>query len=627
MEVANRPGMSFHQTPSGAHASPIQTYLHKLHSSLANEFSGAVATYIPELSKADPAWFGIVLATVDGQIYEVGDSRQPFTIQSVSKPLVYGVALEDAGADRVHRTVGVEPSGEAFNSISLEPLTGRPLNPMINAGAIAAASLVGGADPAARLARVVKALSACAGRPLDIDMAVFDSERSTGHRNRAIGHLLRSFGILDTDPEAALDLYFQQCSLRVDAQALAVMAATLANGGVNPVTGERAMDAEVVGPVLSVMTTCGVYDFTGEWVYRVGLPAKSGVGGGILAVLPGQLGIGVFSPLLDERGNSVRGVKVCEALSRDLGLHFLRPPRLVASTVRSRYTLAQMRSKRQRSEAELQVLRQFGQAAVVFELQGDLRFSTLEPVLRQVQAEGTALALVMLDFKRVTGIDTAATRLLAALVNSCAGRGQQVVLSRVRRGDLQDDFSADVNPRHHAAVTFLPQLDLGLEWCERRLLERHAPGPRSAGRARLADHPLCAGASEADLAWLAAQAPLRNWDPASWVLRRGDPADCLYLLLRGEVSVLIELPQGGTQRLATLSAGMCFGEAALLYTATRGADVRADTEVECAVLPVSALQQAEAERPALALQILKGLLRSAAATTARLTAEVAVLEA
>lgn len=607
-------------------ASPIQAYLNKLHRSLADDFSGEVARYIPELSKADPAWFGIVLATVDGQVYEVGDSRQAFTLQSVSKPLVYGVALEDAGTELVHRTVGVEPSGEAFNSISLEPGTGRPLNPMINAGAIAAASLVGGADPAARLARVVRALSAYAGRPLDIDVAVYDSEHSTGHRNRAIGHLLRSFGILDADPEAALALYFQQCSLRVDAHALALMAATLANGGVNPATGERAVDSEVVGPVLSVMTTCGVYDFTGEWVYRVGLPAKSGVGGGIMAVLPGQLGIGVFSPLLDERGNSVRGVKVCEALSRDLGLHFLRPPRLVASTVRARYTLAQMRSKRQRNEAERQLLRQHGAAALVFELQGDLRFSTLEPVLRQVQAEGPGLALVMLDFKRVTGIDLAATRLLAALVNSCGARGQQVVLSRVRRGDLQDDFSAELNARHHGAVVFQPQLDLGLEWCERQLLQRQPPGTRPTTLARLHEHPLCAGASADDLAWLAAQAPLQRWDPGSWVLQRGDPADCLYLLLRGEVSVLIALPQGGTQRLATLSAGMAFGEAALLDAGTRSADVRADAEVECAVLPVAALRQAEAERPALALLLLKGLLRSAAATTARLTAEVAVLE-
>lgn len=606
---------------------PIQAYLNDLHQRLQGLTSGEVAHYIPELAKADPAWFGIVLATADGQVYEVGDSRQPFTIQSVSKPLVYGVALEDAGAERVHRTVGVEPSGEAFNSISLEPGTGRPLNPMINAGAIAAASLVGGADPAQRLARVTAALSAYAGRPLDVDAAVFESERSTGHRNRAIGHLLRGFGILEDDPEPALDLYFRQCALRVDAHALAVMAATLANGGVNPVSGQRAVQAEHVGPILSVMTTCGVYDFTGEWVYRVGLPAKSGVGGGIMAVLPGQLGIGVFSPPLDARGNSVRGVQVCEALSRDLGLHFLRPPRVAASTVRTRYTLAQMRSKRQRDSPERDLLRRHGHAALVFELQGDLRFATLEPVLRDVQAAAADLAVVMLDFKRVSGIDAAATRLLAGLVNACAAQGRQVVLSRVRKGDLQGDFQAAVDPHHQAAVSFQPQLDLGLEWCERLLLQRHAPAHAAPASLPLAAHPLCAGASDDELRWLDTRTPRRVWEPGSLVVQRGDPADCLYLLLRGEVSVLIDLPQGGRQRLATLGPGMSFGEAALLDGGQRGADVRADREVECAVLPVAVLRAAEREHPALALRVVQGLLRASAQATARLTAEVAALEA
>lgn len=616
-----------HPTAEPTPLPPIQAYLDALHRRLQGETSGRVATYIPELAKADPDGFGIVLATVDGQVYEVGDSRRPFTLQSVSKPLVYGVALEDAGPERVRRTVGVEPSGEAFNSISLEPGTGRPLNPMINAGAIAASSLVGGADPAARLERVVSALSTYAGRRLEIDAAVFDSERSTGHRNRAIGHLLRGFGILEHDPEPALALYFQQCSLRVDAHALALMAATLANGGVNPATGQRAVQAEHVGPILSVMTTCGVYDFTGEWVYRVGLPAKSGVGGGIMAVLPGQLGIGVYSPLLDERGNSVRGVKVCEALSRDLGLHFLRPPRVAASTVRKRYTLAQVRSKRQRRADEQALLQRHGQAALVFELQGDLRFATLEPVLREVHAAGAGLALVMLDFKRVTGIDDAAARLLGGLVNSAAAQGQALVFSRVRKGDLQGEFHAAIEPRHQTAVNFQPQLDLGLEWCERSLLQRHRPpAPRGAGL-ELDAHPLCAGLSPADLDWLGTQVATRVWEPGSAVVQRGDPADSLFLLLRGEVSVLIALPQGGTQRLATLTEGMSFGESALLDGGQRSADVRADTEVACAVLPVAALRRAERERPALALGLLKGLLRSAAQATARLTADVAALEA
>jgi len=336
-------------------SSPIQDYLDRLHHQLMQVQGGRVADYIPELAKADPADFGIAIATVDGRVYEAGTTRKTFTIQSISKPLVYGVALEDQGLDRVRQVVGVEPSGEAFNSISLEPGTGRPLNPMINAGAIATSSLVAGATRQDRLARVTGAMSAYAGRPLAIDEAVFESERSTGHRNRAIGHLLRNYDILSEDPEAALELYFRQCSVLVECRDLALVAATLANGGINPVTRQRAVKADCVAQILSVMATCGVYDFTGEWIYRVGLPAKSGVGGGIMAVLPGQLGIAVFSPALDERGNSVRGVKACEAISRDLGLHFLQPPRASVSTLRARYTLRDFEVGRLRRRARSQL--------------------------------------------------------------------------------------------------------------------------------------------------------------------------------------------------------------------------------------------------------------------------------
>jgi glutaminase len=227
--------------------SPIRQLLAQIHARFAALDTGQVASYIPELAKADPAWFGIVVATVDGQVYEVGDTRQPFTLQSVSKPLVYGVALEDCGREGVERVVGVEPSGDAFNSINLEPGTGRPRNPMINAGAIAVASLVRGATQADRLQRVVDAVSAYAGRRLDVYETVYESEWSTGHRNRAIGHMLRNHDIIRDDPEPALSLYFKQCSLLVDGRDLALMAATLANGGVNPVTQQRRSEERRVG--------------------------------------------------------------------------------------------------------------------------------------------------------------------------------------------------------------------------------------------------------------------------------------------------------------------------------------------------------------------------------------------
>jgi glutaminase len=532
----------------------------------------------------------------------------------------------------VLQAIGVEPSGDAFNSISLEPGTGRPLNPMINAGAIATASLIGGATPEARLKRLVDGISAYAGRPLEVDEAVFESERSTGHRNRAIGHMLRNYDIMADDPEPALELYFKQCSVLVNCRDLALVAATLANGGVNPVSGQRAVRVEFIDSILSVMTTCGMYDFTGEWVYRVGMPAKSGVGGGIIAVLPGQLGIGLYSPLLDERGNSVRGVKACEALSAELGLHFLQPPRPSVAAVRARYTLAVVRSKRRRLPIETRLLDEHGHRAAVYELQGDLRFATIEPVLRSIVDAGDALQFIVLDFKRVSHADDTATRLLAGLVDRCAAQGQHLVLTRVRRGALLAGFSNELNPRHARAVSFQPQLDLGLEWCERGLLAHHAvpvegtATPSVPALTDLSQHRWCAGVADADIEHLGALLEPCHFDAGATLLRRGEPADAVYFLLRGEVSVVVELPQGGQKRLSTLSAGMGFGEAALLVGGTRSADVRADSPVECGRLRADAFARLEQERPSLLIRLLHNLLQGSAETAARLTQEVAALE-
>ncbi|MBP6901652.1 MAG: glutaminase A [Burkholderiaceae bacterium] len=604
----------------------IADLLADLHRRLLPLDHGRVADYIPELGKADPAWFGIAIATVGGHVYEVGDSRQAFTIQSISKPLVYGMALEDGGPERVARTVGVEPSGEAFNSISLEPGSGRPMNPMINAGAIAASSLVGGADAAARLERVRRAVSAYAGRELDFDEAVYASERDTGHRNRAIGHLLRNYGILDGDPEPVLDLYFHQCALRVDARDLALIGATLANGGLHPQTGQRAVAADAVGPILSVMSTCGVYDFSGEWVYRVGLPAKSGVGGGIVAVLPGQLAIGVFSPALDARGNSVRGVATCEALSRELGLHGLQPPRAAVGTLRAQYSLAQVRSKRQRTAAESAVLDADGDAVQVLELQGDLRFTTLEPVLHALeQAEPWSSAV--LDFQRVGHVDEAATRMLAALAQRAAARQRQLVFSRVRRGALLAGMDLALAPQAAAALVYQPQLDLSLEHAERRLLQQAGRAERLSDAATLplAEHSLCEGMDAAQLQALQALLQPLSHEPGQILLRRGDAADRLLLLLRGQVSVVVDLPGGGQRRLATLGAGLALGEAALVSGGRRSADVRADTAIEALALERQAFERLQQEQPALAALLLRNLLRLTLATTRRLTQEVAVL--
>ena len=301
--------------------SPLRDVLGELHRRYAGLEEGAVASYIPELAKADPNLFAISIVGVDGRIIEVGDHNHPFSVQSISKPFAFGQALEDHGRERVLAKVNVEPTGEAFNSILLDEVTNRPFNPLVNAGAIATCDLIQGKDFPERVTRLLEIFRRYTGRPIHIDNSVFFSERTTGHRNRAIAHLMLNFGMISDRIDETLDLYFQQCSILVNCHDLAVMGATLANAGVNPITGERALKAEYVKDVLSIMLSCGMYDFAGGWAYAVGLPAKSGVSGGIVAVVPGQFGIGIFSPRIDARGNSARGVAVCRELSRRYGLH------------------------------------------------------------------------------------------------------------------------------------------------------------------------------------------------------------------------------------------------------------------------------------------------------------------
>jgi glutaminase len=277
----------------------------------------------PEASGVKRKRFSVCLATTNGEVFVAGDHDLPFALQSISKTFVYGLALETCGRERVLRRVGVEPSGDAFNSIVFDERHNRPFNPMVNAGALATTDLVGNGDttkPA--LGRILDALRRYAGNEdLKTEEDIFGAEMRTADRNRATAYLMRSEGMLEGDVEATLALYLRQCSVCVTCRELALMAATLANGGVNPATGERALGSRHVRDVLSVMHTCGMYDFAGEWAYRVGIPAKSGVSGGVLAVVPGKLGIGVFSPGLDAYGNSVRGTAVCEEISERLGLH------------------------------------------------------------------------------------------------------------------------------------------------------------------------------------------------------------------------------------------------------------------------------------------------------------------
>ncbi|MGG6293383.1 glutaminase A [Leptolyngbya sp. AN02str] len=299
----------------------FQAFLEELHRKYQPLTDGAIANYIPELAKADPDCFGICVVTKDGHVYEVGNTQTLFTIQSISKVFVYGMALQDHGRDYLLTRVGVEPTGDAFNAIILDEQSKRPYNPMVNAGAIAVTSLIKGTGPTERLNRMLDMFRDFIGHDIFVDVSVFMSERTTGHRNRAMAHLMRNFGMIDDRIDEALDLYFQQCSVTVDCRDLAVMAATIANHGINPITHTQALDSGYIRDLLSVMYTCGMYNFAGQWSHEVGLPAKSGVSGGIMVVVPNQFGLAVFSPPLDARGNSVRGIEVCKEISNHYGLH------------------------------------------------------------------------------------------------------------------------------------------------------------------------------------------------------------------------------------------------------------------------------------------------------------------
>jgi glutaminase len=579
--------------------SPVLDVLERVVETCRGLTDGTVADYIPELAKADPEWFGAALASTDGHVYEVGDTRQEFTIQSVSKPFAYGGALDALGSAAVTERVGVEPSGNAFNAIMVDEVSHRPFNPMVNAGAIVTTGMLPGDGVDDLGAPVVDLLGRYAGRRLSIDVETFESERATGDRNRAIAYLMRSLGMLD-DVESTLDSYFRQCSVLVTCHDLALMAATLANGGRNPVTGARALDEKNVERVLSVMSTCGMYDYAGEWAYAVGLPAKSGVSGGVIAVLPGQLGIGVFSPRLDARGNSRRGIAVCEALSEAFGLHANRAWPRAGSAVRRRYRGDEVRSSRVRTTAEQAVLDENGGAVAIFELHGDLLFASAEPICRTVADALDGVQVVVLDFRRVRAIDKPAIRLLEGLVAELQAVGRSVIVTHL------DPTAAHAQIEGIEGVRSFDDTETAMGVCEDELLAMH--GATAAGERALRDQELLRGLPLEAVMTLDEVAESASYEAGELIVCEGDPADAVYFLAEGEVSV--RLPLDGTartRRLATFGPGVAFGEAALLDETVRTADVRAESSARVSVLAVATLDDVEGHHPGTRATILTNL--------------------
>lgn len=300
----------------------IQKAMDEAYAKFKDIKEGKNADYIKELAKVDPNIFGIAIVTTDGKIYTAGDLKSAVSIQSISKVFTMAKVIEEQGPRAIMDKIGVDATGMRFNSIiAVELQRGKEINPLVNPGAIAATSLVNGADSAAKWKSILAIHSDFAGRELYLDMPVYISEAGDNLRNQSIAHLLKAYGRMYWDPVEATDVYTKQCAISVNARDLAVMAGTLANGGVNPITKKKVVTAETVKYTLPVMATAGLYDDAGQWLYATGLPAKSGVGGGIIAVVPGKFGIAVISPPLSPAGNSVRAIYSIRHIVESLGVN------------------------------------------------------------------------------------------------------------------------------------------------------------------------------------------------------------------------------------------------------------------------------------------------------------------
>jgi len=597
---------------------PLHHFLARCHAALAADCSGALPDYIPELTKADPAHFGVALATIDGHIYEIGDSAVPFTIQSISKAFVFALTLEILGGERVEATIGVEPSGEAFNSIRLNA-DNRPFNPMVNSGAIACCGLIFEVERANTFDRIRDILGRFAGRDLAFDEAVYASESATGDRNRAIAWLLRNYAILRDDVDTILDIYFRQCSLLATARDVAVMAATLANGGVNPVTGERVISPYAVSRTLSIMTSSGMYDYAGEWIYRVGIPAKSGVGGGIMAALPSQLGLGTYSPLLDSHGNSVRGLRLCERLSAHFDLHVLNRPGDVRTCIIADYDIGRL-VRHGRQPHEQAILDANDDATRILELTGTLTFAHIDHIARRIHARPLP-SFVILDFRRVPLISNAAATMLAELLRALAGQGTRPVLSGLDRGSPNWLRIADHLPDTSVLRNF-SLLNEAVEWAEDQIVYRHGGFGRFGEITPLEDQTLLAGLTPGQIGEFAALCTARDFHPGQRIITAGDPALSIFFLQRGLVSV--KVPNG--VRLASLVPGSAFGELALI-AGPRTADVWADTSVACHEITLDNFERFRLAHPEASELIMRNLAALLARRLGQANAKISLLSA
>ena len=587
---------------------PIQKVIDEIRIGSNGMTDGDVADYIPELGKADPDDFGIAMATVDGEVYTTGDADKLFTIQSVSKPFMYAYALREYAKPVVLDHVGVEPTGEAFNSIVLDEQHNRPFNPMVNAGAIAVAELMQGETQLDREQNMLALFEQFAGRRLDIDEAIYRSETETGHHNRAIAYMMLNTGMINRAPEDVLELYFKQCSLKVSCRDLAIMAATLANGGVNPRTGEKVIERAQLRDVLTVMHSCGMYNYAGQWGFEVGLPAKSGVSGGIVAVVPGQLGLGVYSPRLDKHGNSVRGVEVCREVSSRFGLHIFASGTNQQSVIRREYRADIVRSKRLRTPTHLSALTEQGKRIAVVELQGAIYFGSAEQLIRRLAELAEEADWLILDFNRAHVVEASAAHILKEMLSAMTSDDFKVAVVFHPEGDqtLRDGFT---NEQENGQISIFDDSDDALEAFENELIAER-PELEDPTRFAFQEMGIFAGLTKTEYQVLEREVQVFSYQQGDTVLREGDDAILFYVIARGSVSVQISLPDGRRKRVACIGPGLPVGEMALIDGGKRSADVVADEAVICYGFSVDRLRDPANGCEALLSTIMANLARS-----------------
>lgn len=583
--------------------SPIDAYLRRVHAEISELRDGRPYTVAPKGTTVDPDDFGICLATVDGYVYEVGTTRKEFSLQSLSKPLSYGLAMTELGTDVVDAKVDVEPSGDSFTEISLAPGSGRPANAMINAGALAVASLIKGSGGKSAITRIEEFYSDFAGRELKSHGRVYTAERRNSDHNHALAYLLSAFGVLETPPTTALETYLRQCAIQVTCRDLSLIAATFANGGTNPLTGTEALGIDAVERVLSVMMTSGMYDNAGDWVTTVGMPAKSGVGGGTLAVLPGQAGLAVFSPPLDEHGSSIRGEATCRRLSGDTEMHFVRSARAGRSAIRATYPIAEVPSAVRRTDEASAALREHDERAVVIELVGDLLFAGTESMIREISSLDDAVEFIVLDVRRVDEVSRMSQNMLRTIAGQLAGADRHLVLVDPE-GVLSPNFTDTEVPAFATRSTAVAH-------CESRLLQRYVPQLSTPVTVPVPDSPVLAQLATPDAERLVARMEVRRYRDGEVLRRVGQRFGGVYFIVSGKVTTTARDAEGNRVGLSTLSAGMTFGELALGREERQEVTQKAQGPVQVMVLSDEAIEELEQQDPPLAVELWRALTREA----------------